>query len=165
MTTVAAAPRVHESHGIYELEGEIRSPYINHDLEPARLRDRKWALKDIAALWIDVGVRPDLHARVRAHRDRHELCAGGGHDLPRQLIVLAPMVLNAHAGTRYGISFPVYCRPGVRHPRRERPRDPHAAGRAPGSPKRATPGTSESIELESVALKLSSELSVRCASL
>ncbi|HVY47946.1 MAG TPA: NCS1 family nucleobase:cation symporter-1, partial [Minicystis sp.] len=31
-------------------------------------------------------------------------------------IVLAPMVLNAHAGTKYGIPFPVYCRPafGVR---------------------------------------------------
>jgi NCS1 family nucleobase:cation symporter-1 len=26
------------------------------------------------------------------------------------LIVLLPMVLNAHAGTRYGIPFPVYCR-------------------------------------------------------
>ena len=26
------------------------------------------------------------------------------------VIVLVPMVLNAHAGTRYGISFPVYCR-------------------------------------------------------
>ena len=26
------------------------------------------------------------------------------------LIVLVPMVLNAHAGTRYGIPFPVYCR-------------------------------------------------------
>ena len=26
------------------------------------------------------------------------------------LIVLIPMVLNAHAGTRYGIPFPVYCR-------------------------------------------------------
>jgi nucleobase:cation symporter-1, NCS1 family len=25
-------------------------------------------------------------------------------------IVLIPMILNAHAGTRYGISFPVYCR-------------------------------------------------------
>src|SRR6187431_1550705 len=25
-------------------------------------------------------------------------------------IVLVPMVLNAHAGTRYGIPFPVYCR-------------------------------------------------------
>src|SRR5258706_1309338 len=26
------------------------------------------------------------------------------------LIVLIPMVLNAHAGTYYGIPFPVYCR-------------------------------------------------------
>ena len=26
------------------------------------------------------------------------------------VIVLIPMILNAHAGTRYGISFPVYCR-------------------------------------------------------
>ena len=26
------------------------------------------------------------------------------------LIVLVPMVLNAHAGTKYGIPFPVYCR-------------------------------------------------------
>src|SRR5437764_9039233 len=26
------------------------------------------------------------------------------------VIVLIPMVLNAHAGTRYGIPFPVYCR-------------------------------------------------------
>ena len=25
-------------------------------------------------------------------------------------IVLVPMALNAHAGTRYGIPFPVYCR-------------------------------------------------------
>ena len=25
-------------------------------------------------------------------------------------IVLIPMILNAHAGTRYGISFPVLCR-------------------------------------------------------
>jgi NCS1 family nucleobase:cation symporter-1 len=27
------------------------------------------------------------------------------------VIVLIPMVLNAHAGTKYGIPFPVYCRP------------------------------------------------------
>ena len=26
------------------------------------------------------------------------------------MIVLMPMVLNAHAGTKYGIPFPVYCR-------------------------------------------------------
>jgi NCS1 family nucleobase:cation symporter-1 len=27
------------------------------------------------------------------------------------VVVLLPMVLNAHAGTKYGIPFPVYCRP------------------------------------------------------
>src|ERR1700743_3910538 len=27
------------------------------------------------------------------------------------VIVLIPMILNAHAGTLYGIPFPVYCRP------------------------------------------------------
>src|SRR3981081_1800547 len=26
------------------------------------------------------------------------------------LIVVVPMILNAHAGTRYGIPFPVFCR-------------------------------------------------------
>src|SRR3712207_9032962 len=26
------------------------------------------------------------------------------------VIVLLPMILNAHAGTKYGISFPVFCR-------------------------------------------------------
>jgi hypothetical protein len=33
-------------------------------------------------------------------------------------VVLVPMVLNAHAGTKYGISFPVLCRAsfGVRAP-------------------------------------------------
>ena len=36
-------------------------------------------------------------------------------------IVLIPMILNAHAGTKYGISFPVLCRASVRRARRERP--------------------------------------------
>jgi cytosine/uracil/thiamine/allantoin permease len=26
------------------------------------------------------------------------------------LIVVIPMILNAHAGTRYGIRFPIFCR-------------------------------------------------------
>ena len=45
-----AAPTVRVEGGIHELDGTIVSPYINHDLAPARLRDRKWAMKDIAAL-------------------------------------------------------------------------------------------------------------------
>jgi NCS1 family nucleobase:cation symporter-1 len=114
MTTAAGddAPRVHESHGIYELIGEIRSPYINHDLWPARLRDRKWATKDIAALWIS------MSACVPTYMLASSLIATGMSWWQAVLtiflgnvIVLAPMVLNAHAGTKYGIPFPVYCRP------------------------------------------------------
>ena len=43
-----------EVGGIHEVEGEIVSPYINHDLKPATLKERKWAMKDIAALWISM---------------------------------------------------------------------------------------------------------------
>ena len=116
MTTEAAtiaAPRVvRESGGIYELEGEIRSRYINEDLAPARLRDRKWAMKDIAALWIS------MSACVPTYMLASSLIAEGMSWWQAVLtiflgncVVLAPMVLNAHAGTKYGIPFPVYCRP------------------------------------------------------
>jgi NCS1 family nucleobase:cation symporter-1 len=112
MTTAEGAPRVHESNGIYELEGEIRSPYINHDLEPTRLRDRKWGTKDIAALWIS------MSACVPTYMLASSLIATGMSWWQAvvtiflgNVIVLAPMVLNAHAGTKYGIPFPVYCRP------------------------------------------------------
>src|SRR5436305_330813 len=43
------------------------------------------------------------------------------------LIVLVPMILNAHAGTKYGIPFPVYCRAARNPPRGGhvvRPREP-----------------------------------------
>lgn len=114
MTTSAeaAAPRVREIDGIHELEGEIRSPYYNEDLSPARLRDRKWAMKDIAALWIS------MSACVPTYMLASSLIAEGMSWWQAVLtiflgncVVLLPMVLNAHAGTKYGIPFPVYCRP------------------------------------------------------
>ena len=36
------------------------------------------------------------------------------------LIVLVPMILNAHAGTKYGVSFPVLCRAAFGVQRRQR---------------------------------------------
>jgi nucleobase:cation symporter-1, NCS1 family len=112
MTTEAAALRVREVNGIHEVEGEIESPYTNEDLAPARIRDRKWATKDIAALWIS------MSACVPTYMLASSLIAGGMSWWQAVLtiflgncIVLLPMVLNAHAGTKYGIPFPVYCRP------------------------------------------------------
>ncbi len=108
----SAEPGTRTVDGIVEVTGEIRSPYINHDLAPAKVSERKWAMKDIAALWIS------MSACVPTYMLASSLIAGGMNWWQAVLtiflgnvIVLAPMVLNAHAGTKYGIPFPVYCRP------------------------------------------------------
>jgi NCS1 family nucleobase:cation symporter-1 len=105
------SPRVREKGGIYEVEGEIVSPYNNHDLAPATLAERKWSMRDIAALWIS------MSACVPTYTLASSIIKEGMNWWQAVLtiflgnaIVLLPMVLNAHAGTKYGIPFPVYCR-------------------------------------------------------
>ena len=103
---------VRERNGIFEVTGEIVSPYVNHDLFPARILERKWATRDIAALWIS------MSACVPTYMLASSLIAEGMSWWQAVLtiflgnvVVLLPMILNAHAGTKYGIPFPVYCRP------------------------------------------------------
>jgi nucleobase:cation symporter-1, NCS1 family len=95
------APRVRVTDEIYEIEGEIRSAYINHDLAPTRRQDRKWSMKDIAVLWIS------MSACVPTYMLASGLIAEGMSWWQAVLticlgntIVLAPMILNAHAGTK-----------------------------------------------------------------
>ena len=45
------------------------------------------------------------------------------------VIVLVPMILNAHAGTKYGVSFPVLCRASFGVRGANVPGDPAGAGR------------------------------------
>src|SRR5215471_19132635 len=85
--------------------------YWNPDLAPVPPSARKWSLKDIAALWIA------LSACIPTYMLASSLIEEGMNWWQAvltiflgNLIVLVPMVLNAHAGTRYGIPFPVYCR-------------------------------------------------------
>lgn len=102
---------VREQDGIYEVTSAIESRYSNHDLAPTRLAERKWATRDIAALWIS------MSACVPTYMLASSLIAEGmswwqavATIFLGNVIVLLPMVLNAHAGTKYGIPFPVYCR-------------------------------------------------------
>ena len=99
--------------GIHELTEDVSgSPYWNQDIAPSLLKDRHWGLKDIAALWIS------MSACIPTYMLASSLIAEGMNWYQAVLtiflgnaIVLVPMVLNAHAGTKYGIPFPVYCRP------------------------------------------------------
>jgi NCS1 family nucleobase:cation symporter-1 len=98
--------------GIVELKADLTgSPYYSHDMAPVPRAERRWGLKDIAVLWIS------MSACIPTYMLAAGLIDGGMNWWQAVLtiflgnvIVLVPMVLNAHAGTKYGIPFPVYCR-------------------------------------------------------
>ncbi len=87
------------------------SPLWNRDLAPTTIKERTWSTWNIAALWIGMSVVITTYT-----------LAGGFIEagmnwwqamltiLLGNTIVLIPMILNAHAGTKYGVSFPVLCR-------------------------------------------------------
>jgi NCS1 family nucleobase:cation symporter-1 len=87
------------------------SPLFNADLAPVPKSRRNWTTYNFAALWISM-----------AHCIPTYMLAGGlivaGMNWWQalltialgNLIVLVPILLNAHPGTRYGIPFPVLAR-------------------------------------------------------
>jgi len=87
------------------------SPLYNEDLAPVPLGRRNWSLWNIAALWVGMAVciptytlSAGLISQGMSWKQALLTIALGN------LIVLLPMMLNAHAGTRYGIPFPVLLR-------------------------------------------------------
>lgn len=87
-----------------------RSLY-NKDLAPIPLEKRTWGMYNYASLWVAMSVCIPTYMLASG------LIAGGmawwqaiGTILLGNLIVLIPMLLNAHAGTKYGIPFPVFVR-------------------------------------------------------
>jgi NCS1 family nucleobase:cation symporter-1 len=83
----------------------------NPDLAPVAAEWRKWRVGSYAALWIS------MSACVPTYMLASSLVGGGMNWWEAiltiflgNLIVLVPILLNAHAGTRYGIPFPVLCR-------------------------------------------------------
>src|SRR5271167_4267241 len=91
--------------------GIEQSRLFNADLAPVPQSRRKWGMLSFAALWIS------MSACIPTYMLASSLIGGGMNWWEAiltiflgNLIVLIPMILNAHAGTRYGIPFPVYCR-------------------------------------------------------
>jgi NCS1 family nucleobase:cation symporter-1 len=83
----------------------------NEDLAPIALARRTWGIYNYASLWVAMSVCIPTYMLASG------LIAGGmswrqaiGTILLGNLIVLVPMLLNAHAGTKYGIPFPVLVR-------------------------------------------------------
>jgi len=98
--------------GIHELTADLSgSPYYSHDMAPVPRAGRRWSTRDMAVLWIS------MSACVPTYMLASGMIEEGMNWWQAvltiflgNLVVLAPMILNAHAGTKYGIPFPVYCR-------------------------------------------------------
>ena len=83
----------------------------NEDLAPVSSSDRKWGTWNYAALWISMSLCIPTYMLASS-------LIGGGMNWWQAIltiflgntIVLIPMILNGHAGAKYGIPFPVFVR-------------------------------------------------------
>ncbi len=87
------------------------SPLYNPDLAPASAERRHWGTYNYAALWISMSVN------ILTYMLASSLIQGGMNwkqavitIFVGNVIVMVPMLLNSHPGTKYGIPFPVLAR-------------------------------------------------------
>jgi len=115
MTSTATDVIAHED-GRIELTPEARaaiadSSLYNEDLAPVPMEQRTWTTYAYMALWIGMAINiPSwllASGLIAVGMDWFQalLTIALGN-----LIVLIPMLLNSHAGTKYGIPFPVFAR-------------------------------------------------------
>ncbi|HEV1995618.1 MAG TPA: cytosine permease [Candidatus Acidoferrum sp.] len=87
------------------------SSLYNKDLAPVSSERRTWRTYNYAALWISMSVNIPTYMLASG-------MIAGGMNWKQALftvflgnvLVLIPMLLNAHAGAQYGIPFPVFAR-------------------------------------------------------
>ena len=90
---------------------DFETSLYNKDLAPVEKDRRTWGIYNYASLWVAMSVCIPTYMLASG------LIAGGmswkqaiGTILLGNIIVLIPMILNAHAGAKYGIPFPVFVR-------------------------------------------------------
>jgi NCS1 family nucleobase:cation symporter-1 len=113
---MSLAETIQHEDGRVELREEAlreieASPLYNEDLAPVPIEKRNWTTYNYAALWISMA-----HC-IPTYMMASGLISAGMNwwqalvtILLGNIIVLAPILLNSHPGTKYGIPFPVFAR-------------------------------------------------------
>ena len=88
-----------------------QSPLYNPDIAPVPLERRSWNLWHIASLWVGMAVCIPTYTLAAGLISQGMTWKQALFTITLgNLVVLVPMVLNAHAGTKYGLPFPVLLR-------------------------------------------------------
>jgi NCS1 family nucleobase:cation symporter-1 len=116
MNTDKASETIQHPDGRVELRPEAlaeinQSPLYNEDLAPVPVARRNWTTYNYAALWISMA-----HC-IPTYMLSSGLISAGMNwwqalvtILLGNTIVLIPILLNSHPGTKYGIPFPIFAR-------------------------------------------------------
>lgn len=108
--------QIRKQNDLFELtpqaEAELRSSkHYNEDLAPTKVSERTWRAKDIADFWLGLSVSIPALALASS------LVALGVSPVLAvinvilgNVIVLIPIQLNSHVGTKYGIPYPIFAR-------------------------------------------------------
>lgn len=108
----SADQSINVEDGLVETNKDLsRSPLANEDIMPTSIERRFWGIWDISALWISMCITIALYYVISG-------MVAQGLNLTQVLtavflgtfLIFIPLVLNGHAGTKYGIPFPVMVR-------------------------------------------------------
>ena len=100
------------NHEMVELDVVLpESRLTNADIAPSGIEGRTWSMWNIASLWVAMSVciptymlaASMISAGMNWWQSMLAILIGNA-------VVLVPMIVMAHAGTRYGIPFPVFAR-------------------------------------------------------
>lgn len=99
----------------YELEAGLdvsESDHYNEDIAPTKVSQRTWSTRNVAALWVGMAICVPTYTLGGVLTAYFGLSVGEAlmTILVANIIVLIPLTLNAYAGTKYGIPFPVLLR-------------------------------------------------------
>jgi NCS1 family nucleobase:cation symporter-1 len=89
----------------------MSNPLANADLLPTTAAQRHWTAKDFAALWVGMVICVPTYTMASSMLDQgFSWQQAIGLVFLANCIVLIPMLLIGHAGTKFGIPFPVMAR-------------------------------------------------------
>ena len=93
------------------IEELSKSNYYNEDLAPVPKEKRTWNTYNIATLWMGMSIAVSTWMLASSGIALGLSCWQSILNvLVANAILLIPMQLNSHAGTKYGISFPIFAR-------------------------------------------------------